>query len=188
MYTHQADPWVQVGAVSLEMHQITSDASSRINPREPPKQICILASSAGEMLSTKMERQRLKRRRRKRGRVASQLAALNLVSSPLSVNRWKWAITLFDVARQNFYHPTSLLLLLDLSADFKAPLLPPLSLSSHFNPLQQSPSVQSAQEHPLLTQKKKKNCNPNFFSLPPSSLCWVAITALLARWPAPAIN
>lgn len=55
------------------------------------------------------------------GCVAWQLAQ----SSPLSVNRWKWAITLFDVARLNFYHPTSLLLLLllllDLSADFKAP-------------------------------------------------------------------
>lgn len=45
------------------------------------------------------------------------------------------------------------------------PLLPPLSLSSHFNPLQQSPSVQSAQEHPLCTPK---NCNPNFFSSDPS--------------------
>lgn len=107
--------------------------------------------------------------------MASQLTVPNLVSSPLSVNRWKWAITAFDVARQNFYHPTSLLLLLlDLSADFKAPpLLPPLSLSSHFNPLQQSPSVQSSQEPtpphpsppPLCAQKKrkKKNCNPNFF-------------------------
>lgn len=138
--------------------------------------------------------------------LASQLTVPNLVSSPLSVNRWKWAITAFDVARQNFYHPTSLLLLLlDLSADFKAPpLLPPLSLSSHFNPLQQSPSVQSAQEPtpphpsppPLCAQKKKKEKTATqTFSSPtspsassPSSLCWVAITVLLARWPAPAIN
>lgn len=110
--------------------------------------------------------------------MASQLTVPNLVSSPLSVNRWKWAITAFDVARQNFYHPTSLLLLLlDLSADFKAPPLPPLSLSSHFNPLQQSPSVQSAQEPtpphpsppPLCAQKKKKEkkLQPKLFLHPP---------------------
>lgn len=95
------------------------------------------------------------------------------VSSPLSVNRWKWAITPFDVARQNFRHPTSLLLLLDLSADFKDPhLLPRPSLSSHFNPLQQSSSVQSVQEHTRYTPKGGGGggggggYNPNFFFNP----------------------
>lgn len=103
----------------------------------------------------------------------SSLQRSNPASSPLSVNRWKWAITPFDVASRRFYRPTSLLLL-DLSADFKAP---PPSLSSHFNPLHQSPSVQST-----LSPTQCKNLQPKLFH--PSSLHWVAITTLGARWPA----
>lgn len=178
MYAHPADPRVQVKklvhflwkrAKELGMRAVESTRVNRANKTN--QHLAVL----GGDVCTEMKRKRL---REEEERGASQLPAPNLVSSPFSVNRWKWAIAPFDVARQNFYHPTSLLLLVDLSADFKAPLLPPPSLSSHFNPLQQSPSVQSTQEK-TATQT---------FSSTPSSLCWVAITAPLARWPAPAIN
>lgn len=138
--------------------------------------------------------------------MASQLTVPNLVSSPLSVNRWKWAITAFDVARQNFYHPTSLLLLLlDLSADFKAPPSSLLYLSLltlihcsralQFKALRNPPHLTPHLHPSALKKKERKKAATQTFSSPtspsassPSSLCWVAITVLLARWPAPAIN
>lgn len=109
----------------LEFNQMSSDASRRMN-----KTNLLLNILSGE-ISSRMKGEREIYRdnaEEEEERGALQLTVLNLVSSPLSVNRWKWAITLFDVARQNFYHPTLLPLLLDLSADFKAPP-PPSSIS-----------------------------------------------------------
>lgn len=160
-HTHQTWPpssGEKEAAFSLDVNQITSDARSRINPREPREQ--------NESASSRPRRRYLEWRERE-GEKTCSLAARSTESSvfTLECQQVKVGDNTVWCCQTEFLPPNfTSSSPRPLSRLQSPPLLPPLSLSSHFNPLQQSPSVQSAQEHPLCTPK---NCNPNFFLQPP---------------------
>ncbi len=148
---------------------MTSDASSRNWPTwtARTKRISIFRSSA-EILKWRGRDWEEKKKKKKRGRILTACSARSSVFT-LECQQVKVGDNTVWCCQTEFLPPNfTSSSPRPLSRLQSPPLLPALSLSSHFNPLQQSPSVQSAQEHPHHhPNPHSKNCNPNFFFLNP---------------------